>query len=295
VNTQCLRIRKNLRHNEPVRTRPNSSVRRTAVRSGLADLRSFESIGQPRAHEYVADLIRRQIGIGLLAHGAALPPERELARQLGVGRATIQLAIGLLEADQLVETRRGRAGGTFVVAPAPGTRAFAQRILEATYAVDVIADAIEYRLMVEPAAARAAATGGTTRELRAIERANHETAEASEDAEVIRFDSAFHLAVARASHNRFICEAVEQCRLHLNSVLLLLPESEAFHDASNVEHARIVKAIVGRNAEAAEKHMLAHVDRSARNLRAFLRFLRDSAPRGVEDRTSLDKSIRSIL
>src|SRR5829696_5978567 len=78
----------------------------------------FQRVEQLRAHEYVAEQIRRQIALGLISSGEALPPERELAKVFGVGRATVQHALRLLEADRLVETRRGRNGGTFLIGPA---------------------------------------------------------------------------------------------------------------------------------------------------------------------------------
>ncbi len=90
----------------------------------------FGAIEQQRAHEHVAEQIRRQIGLGIIAPGDALPPERELARLFGVGRVTIQLAIGTLEADQLITTRRGRSGGSFVLAPAEQHGTLDFRVLE---------------------------------------------------------------------------------------------------------------------------------------------------------------------
>ena len=36
----------------------------------------FGAIEQQRAHEYVAEQIRRQVGLGIIAPGEALPPER---------------------------------------------------------------------------------------------------------------------------------------------------------------------------------------------------------------------------
>ena len=57
----------------------------------------FDPIEQVRAHEYVAEQVRRQLVLGLVAPGDALPPERELARMFGVGRATVQRAIGRSE------------------------------------------------------------------------------------------------------------------------------------------------------------------------------------------------------
>src|SRR4051812_14792974 len=77
---------------------------------------TLEPIAQLRAHEYVAEQLRRQIGLRMVLPDDGLPSERELSGLFGVGRATVQAAIRLLEAERLVETRRGRNGGTFVLA-----------------------------------------------------------------------------------------------------------------------------------------------------------------------------------
>ena len=82
------------------------------------DAAGFERLEQQRAHEYVAEQIRRQIVLRLIPSGQALPPERELAAIFGVGRATVQQAIRLLAEDHLLESRRGRhGGGNFVLGP----------------------------------------------------------------------------------------------------------------------------------------------------------------------------------
>src|SRR6202158_1517283 len=86
---------------------------RRANGSTASSLR-FERIHQLRAHEYVAEQIRRHISLRLIKPGEALPAERELATMFGVGRPTIQHALRLLEAAGLVEARRGRTGGAFI-------------------------------------------------------------------------------------------------------------------------------------------------------------------------------------
>jgi DNA-binding transcriptional MocR family regulator len=50
----------------------------------------FSRIEQPRTHVYLAEQLRREITLGVLPTGEALPPERELAAMFGVARATIQ-------------------------------------------------------------------------------------------------------------------------------------------------------------------------------------------------------------
>jgi GntR family transcriptional regulator, transcriptional repressor for pyruvate dehydrogenase complex len=237
----------------------------------------FGAIEQPRAHEYVAEQIRRQIALGIIAPGEGLPSERELARLFAVGRVTIQLAIGMLEADRLITTRRGRSGGSFVLAPAeqPGSLDF--RVLEVAQSADLIGEAIDFREVVEPAAARAAARSRTKRELAALRAATERMAAAGTDAEFMREDTAFHLAIARATGNRFLVEAIEQGRLHLNLVLALLPDSQAWHQMSVKEHEAILDAVARRDPGAAHDLMYEHVKGTSRSVRALLKSLESRA------------------
>jgi GntR family transcriptional regulator, transcriptional repressor for pyruvate dehydrogenase complex len=233
----------------------------------------FGAIEQQRAHEYVAEQIRRQVGLGIIAPGEALPPERELARLFGVGRVTIQLAIGMLEADRVITTRRGRSGGSFVLAPTDQSGTLDFRVLEVAQSADLIREAIDFREVIEPAAARAAARSRTKRELVAISSAAERMAAAGTDAEFMREDTAFHLAIARATGNRFLVEAIEQGRLHLNSVLALLPDSQAWHELSVSQHEAIVDALARRDPESAHDLMYEHVKGTARSVRALLKSL----------------------
>src|SRR5213078_5188073 len=111
----------------------------------------FEPIQQLRAHEYVAEQIRRHIALRLIQPGESLPSERELATMFGVGRPTIQHAMRLLEADQLVEARRGRSGGTFVTSPAEGSPVMEKLIARLLRRRSELEELLVYRRAVEPA------------------------------------------------------------------------------------------------------------------------------------------------
>src|SRR4051794_36734489 len=69
------------------------------------------------AFEVTVERLAQSIRLGVLAGGDRLPPERELADTLGVSRVTLREAIGALRAAGLIESRRGRGGGTVVVSP----------------------------------------------------------------------------------------------------------------------------------------------------------------------------------
>jgi GntR family transcriptional regulator len=76
----------------------------------------------PLYHQ-LAQLLKSRIADGTYPRGRALPPETRLQREFGVARSTVRHALGQLEADRLIERRRG--AGTYVRSDAEAT--FGQR------------------------------------------------------------------------------------------------------------------------------------------------------------------------
>src|SRR4051794_18052447 len=160
---------------------------------------AFERLEQQRAHEYVAEQIRRQIVLRLVPAGQALPPERDLAAMFGVGRATVQLAIRMLVEDQMVESRRGRhGGGNFVVGPDENRAGMGILLARLRRHRDRVEEALAYRRAVEPAAARLAAAARSRADLRALANTISAAAAAETDVEFMQADTEFHLALAEA-------------------------------------------------------------------------------------------------
>jgi GntR family transcriptional repressor for pyruvate dehydrogenase complex len=233
----------------------------------------FPRVAQTRAHVYIAEQLRREITLGLLLRGDALPPERELAAMFGVARATVQEAVRLLQSEGLVETRRGRGGGTFVVG-LPNDATSRQRLIsEVQRNRDLIEEAVTYRLELEPAAAARAAVARTPEDLAGLGQILDRAAKTADDALFTSLDTQFHMGVARASRNRFFAEAVEPLRLVLRDAIQLLPESPLWQERSLREHARIFAALEAGDSQAARKAVLAHVEHTARSLRALLKAL----------------------
>jgi GntR family transcriptional repressor for pyruvate dehydrogenase complex len=103
--------------------------------------------------EQLATLIR----LGVFPRGSALPSERELATRLAVSRATLREAIAALRQAGLVQTTRGRGGGTVVTMKprTPSARAASRRTTSRR--ADWV-DALDFRRIVEPGAASLAAS-----------------------------------------------------------------------------------------------------------------------------------------
>jgi GntR family transcriptional repressor for pyruvate dehydrogenase complex len=114
-----------------------------AVLRPLRDANAFES---------TVEQLAAAIWLGVFARGEQLPPERELAIQLGVSRVNLREAIAALREAQMVETRRGRGGGTVVIYAGP------PRVVQASAAElrlrgPQLLDALDFRRVVEPGAA----------------------------------------------------------------------------------------------------------------------------------------------
>ena len=239
---------------------------------------SFTERPRPRAHEYVAEQLRRQIMLGIVRPGEALPPERELARLLSVSRSTVQHALAELQRDGLIIRRQGRNGGTIVtgsamdVAESEPTRAALRPL------IDISLEALDFRLEIEPWAAGLAARKATPHDLQVIQAEAIAVIEAVDDHLFMQRDTAFHKAVAEASGNRFFAGALEQVRAVLDEVLVALPGSPSWHARSYGQHAAIIAAIVAGDEQGATTAMREHVGPTDIAARALLATIRRDSP-----------------
>lgn len=221
------------------------------------------------AFEITVARLAQTIRLGMLANGDQLPPERELAERLQVSRVTLREAIAALRDAGYLETRRGRAGGTFVVyrdsqLPSGDAAAIARAM------GDTLHDALDFRRVVEPGAAGLAAT----RTLSAVERAQLTrclAAAADHSAPTRRVaDSRLHLAIAEASGSSMLAAAVADVQVTVDRLLAAIPVIERNLAHSDAQHKRIVEAILAGDPRSARAAMEEHCDGTAELLRGLL-------------------------
>ncbi|SNQ46834.1 GntR family transcriptional regulator [Frankia canadensis] len=151
----------------------------------------------PKACEIVASQLRRQIVVGELLPGATLPGEAALSAQFGVSKPTLREAFRILEAEQLIQIRRGTNGGARVQVPDPAAAArYAGAILQ--YRRATLRDVYAVRAVLESKAAGMVAARGSAQALQRLEEIlRDEEAALGQDQDVAFFDAdwAFHLAV----------------------------------------------------------------------------------------------------
>jgi DNA-binding FadR family transcriptional regulator len=229
----------------------------------------FAPVPVRNAFEVTVERLAQSIRLGVLADGTRLPPERELADTFGVSRVTLREAIKALRDAGLLESRRGRGGGTFVVSPVtrPGGRRAATQFETRRHAID---DALDLRRVVEPGAAALAATRTLTAADRAslhryLDEATHCSAETRRLA-----DSRLHLAIAALGGSASVTAVVADVQMQLDGLLRAIPVIPANIAHSNLQHAAIVDAILSGQPERARAQMEEHVDGTAALLRGFL-------------------------
>ncbi len=216
--------------------------------------------------EQLATLIR----LGVYPRGSTLPPERELAERLAVSRATLREAMAALRQAGLVQTTRGRGGGTIVtMRPSTPSARAASRRTEATRADWV--DALDFRRIVEPGGAALAATGplDDAQRLR-LEAAHQAVAEARGPAIHRQADSRFHLTVAALSGSSRVIESVTDVQSTLHEMLSAIPVLDTNIAHSDAQHGRLVKAILDGRPGRARRVMEQHCDDTAALLRGLL-------------------------
>ncbi|MFC5676403.1 FadR/GntR family transcriptional regulator [Aeromicrobium endophyticum] len=220
----------------------------------------------PKASDVVIAEIRERILFHRLPVGTRLPNETELMEQYGLGRVTVREALRVLERDGLVEIRRGPTGGIFVrhtdISQVSDAMAMLFRFSDTT-----LGEASEFRSLLEPRVARLAAINATEVQLEQIAKI------ANGDFDAVRL-AEFHALLTAACGNKVF-----------EMTLKALHDSAAGHyrydlieselpDGGTHDHVEIAKAIVARDADAAE-------DAMRRHLATYDQYLRDNHIDGV--------------
>lgn len=221
--------------------------------------------------------LEMRIRSGELPLGTRLPTQKEIAASENVSRTVVREAVARLSAHGLTVSRQG--SGVFV-ADTAAYRAFQITREEVSELADVIR-LLEMRLAVETEMAGLAAARRTTADIGAIQDALREMLVHRDDAAAsAKADSAFHLAIARATQNDYFVRLVDFLGLRLVPPRNLYlrdqpPEAHVAYAAKvHAEHEAIVEAIIRMDSqsarEAARRHMQESLTRHSM-LSSFIR------------------------
>lgn len=222
---------------------------------------------QPRtAAAGVVDHLRERILSGSLQPGTFLPPERELAGQLDVSRATLREGLSILSQMGLVAIFPGRGGGTIVTTPPPTTVSASIALLFQTRVITA-GQLAEFRRALEVEAAQLAAARRTEQDVETITAAFAAYARPGIGAAAQNIHGrAFHHAVAGASGNPLLAETMNSLNDAFAECFQLTHATPDPERLIHELHWPILDAIRRQDVPAARAAMLVHFDQLAQVL-----------------------------
>lgn len=212
-----------------------------------------------------ADIVERILR-GDYGEGQRLPSETQLAEMNRVSRPVVREALSRLRDDGVVRSQRG--AGSFV-------KRRPDRAMLDFAPLESLADmqrCFEFRAALEGESARLAAQNATPGAVRDIERALYRLEECVQLGELgVDADFGFHLAIARATNNRFFTDTLLSLKAQINfgqNLARSLGLRRPGHHLPEVqvEHALVFEAIRDGDPDQACQRMRQHISNSRRRV-----------------------------
>jgi len=230
----------------------------------MAESIRFENVATSSIYVQVAEQIREKILNHSLASGQPLPPERALAEQFGVSRATVREALRHLQAQGLLAPR-GRTSSMLAASPDTAVARFCEALTHVVKLQNVsLPELIELRIAIETAAYGRAARTPVAAHLDEARAALAIMA----DPEVSRpafyqADVAFHIALVATAGNSALSLVMlavkDSIHLHLDEAMRKRSFTKIRRQVTE-EHAALLRAIERGNAKLAPALLRTHLE-----------------------------------
>lgn len=221
----------------------------------------LKAVESRRLYQQIADQIRELIDRGGFEAGMRLPPERDLAVQLGVSRPSLREALIALDVEGRVEVRGG--SGVYVSAPRPGPTPGRTAAMG-----DSPSQLMEARSVIEGEVVILACARIDDEHLaRLREIVKSMASEIDRRQARVELDRQFHLTLAGVTGNavlaRLVGELFDERHSPISAKISSRFESKRTWKAALMEHEAVLKAIESRDPIAAQAAMRAHLKASA--------------------------------
>ncbi len=214
---------------------------------------SFEPIQDQRLSDRIAERFIRDMRNGDLIVGMRLPPENQLADQLGVSRGILREALTILEARGFIS--RAPKGGTFIksVAGDDFARALSGQLKQATYR-----DLLEFREVMECKAVEKIVAQATDEQLDALSDLLVEVPQEAEAA--TQLDRYFHYRIAELSGNQLFSSFIDAYYELIREIKERTVRTDDRRASILHEHKAIVNALYRRDVSAAQQAVRDHLN-----------------------------------
>lgn len=229
--------------------------------SKLSPARTFTLVDR------VTEVLRKRIDDGDLPIGAKMPSGLTIAEQIGVSIAVVREALARLSTLGLIRTRHGSGSVVIARADAAGFRIGAHAVWEPA----LLAQLFEFRIDLETASAAHAAATATAADVAHVRAALRKLERAVEaDVPGTDADLDFHVAIARASNNKYRVQLIEYLNREVRDAIDIARRNSARRPGLprkvQAEHEAILRAIEKSDARAAGEAMRRHLTSAAQRL-----------------------------
>jgi DNA-binding FadR family transcriptional regulator len=208
----------------------------------------------------IVDRLSTAISLGIIRQGEQLPVENQLTVMFGVATATVRDALHTLRERGIIETRRGRSGGTFIIgAPSTDRRVLRERLTALSMAE--LRDMEDEQLATGLAAVRLVVERAFPHDIDRLERITRTMAEATTTDACMRADSRFHIELAALAQSERLVSTQMRLLTESSEILWSILDVSQDRDWSMADHLEIVAAVRTGDIAAAQNAVRLHTSR----------------------------------
>jgi DNA-binding FadR family transcriptional regulator len=213
----------------------------------------FDPVQAATTFEETVERLGTGIRLGLLPPGSQLPPERDLAEQLGISRSTLRQALTALTQSGHLMAVRGRGGGWFVAESPP--------LVPQSEHVDLAEwrDLLDYRIAVEVGAVFLAAERAEPPDLARLTVHVDAMHDVGDFAEYRQADVFFHLGLAEAAKSPRLVAAMTEVQGAMSELIGHIAHPPEVLERSNAQHAKLVVLLERGDGERAARLVREHL------------------------------------
>jgi GntR family transcriptional repressor for pyruvate dehydrogenase complex len=226
----------------------------------------FEPVQTATTFEETVERLGTAIRIGLLGPGARLPPERDLADQLGIARSTLRQALTALTESGHLVALRGRGGGTFVAETPPIAESTRVELTEGHWR-----ELLDFRVAIEVGAVVLAAERIDQAGLARLREQVEIMRTPAPFATYRRADVFFHLGVAEATGLPRLVAAMTELQGEMSELIAHIAHPVPVLEKSNAQHGQLVDLLERREAWSAAQLIKEHLQGTEKVLAGLLR------------------------